>query len=224
MSAIIYTSGGRQVIERRLSIQNSVFENNTFIYTNYTGGLELGPVDPGIGVIISSPPFPSLNNGIKPNFHLHIHESLFYNNTFFDDDISHSAVLNLLPPVTSVEITNSCFVRNSNYDSAVILVGESSSSSSSSSVGDNNTQAQNVTVPSLSMYEYYEGNSFIDNVANHQSFDDSSPSSCNLNYQRSSLMKSGFVAFDIAEGCSDDIMLNTSTSLLTNSDVCTSNL
>lgn len=108
-----------QTMESTTHVQYCTFSRNTYSKTIvFHNGEWL--IEPLIGSIVS---LPQSNSFIETS----IIGSAFTNNTFLiepgDTDIIAGGVVNLFPPATLLEISNSCFVENKGYSSALILVG-----------------------------------------------------------------------------------------------------
>eukprot|EP00594_Rhizosolenia_setigera_P016815 CAMPEP_0178974244 /NCGR_PEP_ID=MMETSP0789-20121207/22328_1 /TAXON_ID=3005 /ORGANISM="Rhizosolenia setigera, Strain CCMP 1694" /LENGTH=223 /DNA_ID=CAMNT_0020662515 /DNA_START=394 /DNA_END=1062 /DNA_ORIENTATION=+ len=160
-------------------IQNCTFENNSFSYN-----LPINPVQGESTHVQASGAIIMYNSIGNPDtiVKLFVSNCVFQNNTFLIEpdtfDFVSSAVVNLFDPVTELEITDSCFIENRGYSSALILLGTSSSFSSSDDVlkeeGNMNNAPHHI---------YYRSNSFYDNVAS-----DLYKESCILNSRSIDLM------------------------------------
>lgn len=109
-------------------VQNCIFESNTYThnpncYTDTAQITELWKTAPNVGVILS---FPMESNSAIVK--IHVSNSIFFNNTFLlsSVDLVHTTggIINLLPPVSTVEVKDTCFIENHGYSSGLILVGE----------------------------------------------------------------------------------------------------
>eukprot|EP00594_Rhizosolenia_setigera_P002651 CAMPEP_0178949868 /NCGR_PEP_ID=MMETSP0789-20121207/6313_1 /TAXON_ID=3005 /ORGANISM="Rhizosolenia setigera, Strain CCMP 1694" /LENGTH=139 /DNA_ID=CAMNT_0020630485 /DNA_START=536 /DNA_END=952 /DNA_ORIENTATION=- len=83
---------------------------------------------------------------------LSVSNCVFYNNVFLpsrNGDTVIAAVINLLPPFTSLSVTDSCFVENEGYTSGVISISE----------GDTP-----IFTPGEPTTQFYSGNHFIGNM------------------------------------------------------------
>lgn len=210
MTSIYMTSP--YTILSSLNIQNCTFEHNTYLYNPHTttrapdeGGVKTSV--PNIGVIISYPfLFLSTTKKEEPTIMARISNTVFYNNTFLLEESRNrrgkmnvtGAVLNLLNPVKSVEIIDSCFIDNKDFSSSLILLG------GGAAADDNNTAATN---NDKGISQYYNGNHFSGNIPHHvNSFKNedkvvvlssssplSSSSFCVLNYQTVKMVDNGFV-------------------------------
>lgn len=133
-------------------IQNSTFENNSFTYTSAVKSMFVNIIDiQATGVLLG------YNIGHHTEVSkMHVSNSLFRNNTFLiDSDYSgfvSGAVVNLFHPMTDLKITDSCFIDNRGYSSALILLGE---------VEDNNTNNNNAS-------HVFRSNSFYNNAVSEE--------------------------------------------------------
>jgi len=124
MSATINLTGGKMVKSRELFVYNSTFDNNSYTYNNYEGSTGLHVPNPHVGVILSYP----LSTISDTRIDTHVSSCVFLNNSFNDIHDITGAIINLFPPVTKLEITQSCFIGNSGYTSGLISLGYNSSS------------------------------------------------------------------------------------------------
>lgn len=192
LMASIYLTAS-DVLQRSLTIENCTFESSSYRFHNYegySGTQTFYPKIPNIGVILSSPPHHQImrlnneeenhilmnnNNPKDMEISVQISNSLFFNNTFIttsassDHDEEHVvtlAVINMLSPISRLNITDTCFIANTNYTSGLILLHDDD---------DDEEDTQ-----------FYFGNYFSEetNVAS-----DLYNSSCILNYQETSHLK-----------------------------------
>lgn len=186
-----------ELIASTLSIHNCTFEHNTFSHNPHLQGRyingELQSIR-ALGVIFSYPAF-SPNAIIKT----YITDCLFHNNTFFldpeDREIVSASIINLLHPVTLLEINHTCFMENKGYSTSLVLLGGT----------DNNDNS------------LYSGNSFVSNTPANDSYEISCVVNHNTIYDRT--METPFMfKFNIQGNCSEYIEVeleNTTTNDLT---------
>lgn len=107
-------------------VDKCIFENNTYAhnpncYTDTAQVTELWKTAPNVGAILSFP-MNSTNATVKT----HVSNSLFLNNRFLlstvDMVYTTGGIINLLPPVSTVEVTDTCFIGNDGYSSGLILL------------------------------------------------------------------------------------------------------
>lgn len=142
------------MISSTLIVQNSTFDSNIFSTpTLYFDGGWKSISQAGVILALTT------SNNSDITISTHVTDSLFFNNTFLLDDNTNNqdenlltaSIINVFPPVTALEITNSCFVENKGYSSGLILVSESEGDE----VRDSKTPVT---------HQVYHGNGFIENT------------------------------------------------------------
>lgn len=91
-------------------------------------------------------------------------------------NLTTGAIINLLPATTTLKVTNSCFIENRNYSSALILIGEA---------------------PSKPITRH--GNTFINNFPKNELFE----SPCLLSYQSFNILNDGSLSMKVKETCDE---------------------
>lgn len=169
----------RSVLENRAHIDNCTFVNNTYYHNPERSAATFVGWLPTIAIIIAYPLDPywdlSVRSPEDPDtmiVDLSVSNCVFYNNVFLSkSDTVIAAVINLLPPFTSLSVTDSCFVENEGYTSGVISIAE----------GDTP-----IFTPGEPTTQFYSGNHFIGNIPKEEDDDDvnnKTSSSCILSRQ-----------------------------------------
>lgn len=177
------------VKSRKLFVYNSTFDNNSYTYNNYEGSTGLHVPNPHVGVILSYP----LSTSSDTRIDIHVSSCVFLNNSFNDIHDITGAIINLFPPVTKLEVTQSCFIGNSGYTSAIMLLGKRTGEEGDDKKGDSSSSSY--------VHESYCGNHFSENLPSELN----NGLSCNLNYLETSLMYYPFGAVSLREGCGNYI-------------------
>lgn len=121
-----------------LHIDNSIFQSNSYCHntTLYLNGSFR--TYPTIGVIVLSP--------LNPHaiVETRISNTVFQKNTFIinhthtqfmdenDKVLATGAIINIKPPVGVLELTNTSFIQNEGYSSALVLIGQAPYNSNTS--------------------------------------------------------------------------------------------
>lgn len=127
---------------------------------------------PNIGVILSLP-FVSSNAVVN----VYVSDTTFSNNSFLINSDSNSSsssvtvtgsIINLLPPVESISVTNTYFKENTDFSSGLIILGEYDHSNRTT------------------ILQEYSGNEYVENTSNNNNnrfYGETSASPCVLVYQ-----------------------------------------